>query len=43
MLVVGEREKAEQTVAVRDMSGKDLGGMQLSSVIKLLKQKPAEN
>ncbi len=43
MLVVGEREKAEQTVAVRDMSGKDLGGMQLSRVIKLLKQKPAEN
>jgi len=43
MLVVGDKEKTEQTVTVRDMSGKDLGSMAISEVIELLQQKPAGN
>ena len=43
MLVVGDKEKSEQTVAVRDMNGKDLGCMSISQVIALLQQKPAGN
>lgn len=43
MLVVGDKEKTERTVAVRDMSGKDLGSMDIDKVIALLQQKPASN
>jgi len=43
MLVGGDKEKTEQTVTVRDMSGKDLGSMAISEVIELLQQKPAGN
>lgn len=41
LLVVGDREKAEQTVAVRDAAGKDLGSMNLAQVTMLLQQKPS--
>lgn len=43
LLVVGDKEKTERTVTVRDMSGKDLGSMAISQVIELLKQKPVGN
>ncbi len=40
LLVVGERERTEQTVAVRDVAGNDLGSMNLAQAIVLLSQKP---
>lgn len=36
LLVVGDREKMEQTVAVRDVAGNDLGGMRLQQFQVLL-------
>jgi threonyl-tRNA synthetase len=38
LLVVGEREKAERTVTVRDVAGKNLGSMTLEQVRELVKQ-----
>ena len=37
LLVAGEREKAEKTVSVRDVSGKNLGSMTLTQVCELIK------
>ena len=37
LLVAGEREKAEMTVSVRDVSGKNLGSMTLTQVCELIK------
>ena len=37
LLVAGKREKAENTVSVRDVSGKNLGSMTLTQVCELIK------
>ena len=37
LLVAGEREKAEMTVSVRDVTGKNLGSMTLMQVCELIK------
>ena len=37
LLVAGEREKAEKTVSVRDVTGKNLGSMTLMQVCELIK------
>ena len=37
LLVAGEREKAENTVSVRDVTGKNLGNMTLMQVCELIK------
>ena len=37
LLVAGKREKAENTVSVRDVSGKNLGSMTLMQVCELIK------
>ena len=36
LLVVGDREMATETVAVRTCTGKDLGSMSLTAVVDLL-------
>ncbi len=41
-LVVGDKEKTQETVSVRTLSGQDLGAMSIDAVAKLLQQKIAE-
>ena len=38
LFIVGEREKAERTITVRDRSGRDLGARDLSQVIALFRE-----
>ncbi|HEV2613907.1 MAG TPA: threonine--tRNA ligase [Gammaproteobacteria bacterium] len=38
-LIVGEKEKTQKTISVRTLKGQDLGGMIVSAVLDLLRQK----